>query len=117
MAAWSLQPGAGGLYTSESFTAASTSGADTLDCSNCQGITVQVSSTGSPGGDIQLEESANGSDWANLGSANAVTDGTLTPFESADGPIGIIRINPTGITAGTDETVTVTIKGDRRWGG
>src|SRR3990167_3766273 len=113
MSATSLQPGAGGEYTSESFSASSTSSADTIDCSNCQGITVQVSSTGSPGGDIQLEETVNGSDWANLGSAIAVTDGTISRFESGDGPIGIIRINPAGITAGTAEAVTVTIKGDR----
>ena len=64
-----------------------------------------------PGGDLQLEQTFNLSDWVSLGSAVAATDGTLARFGRDQGPFGLLRINATGITAGTAEAVTVTIVG------
>ena len=108
MAAKSLLPGHGGAYTSEDFISTSAVGADTLDLSLCHSFAVQISSITSPAGDIQIEQTFNGSDWASYGSAIAVTDGTISRFDETDGPFGTIRINATGITAGA---VTVTIVG------
>jgi hypothetical protein len=108
MAAKLLLPGYGGVYTSEEFTSSSTIGADTIDVSPCRGFLVQISMV-SGAGDIQLEQTANLSDWADLGSAISVAaDGAVTRFEDTDGPFGLLRIDATGITAGT---VVVTLVG------
>jgi hypothetical protein len=108
MAAKLLLPGYGGAYTSEEFTASSTIGADTIDVSPCRGFLAQISMV-SGAGDIQLEQTANLSDWADLGTAISVgTDGAVTRFEDTDGPFGLLRIDATGITAGT---VVVTLVG------
>ena len=109
-----LLPGYGGAYTSESFTSSSATGADTIDCSRCRQLAIQVSSTGSPGGNLDIQTTINGSDWAAMPApfANiAVTDGTLVLADEADGPFGKLRIDATDITAGTDETIVVTIVG------
>ncbi len=113
MAAKLLIPGFGGKYESETFDASSTVGADTIDCHQADHLGVQVSSTGTPGGDIQLEQTFNGSDWEDFGSAMPATDGSIARFDPTDGPFGLLRIDATGITAGTAEAVTVTIVGRR----
>ena len=106
-----LLPGYGGLYTSESFTSSSTTGADTIDCSRCRQVAVQVSSTGSPGGNFDIQQTFNGSDWAAFVSNVAVTDGTVSLIDEADGPFGKIRLDMTDVTSGTDETLVVTLVG------
>ena len=103
-----LQPGLASKYTSEAFTASSTTGADTLECSQCRQLAIQISSESSPTGNIDIQQTFNGSDWVAFVSNIAVTDGTVALVDEADGPFGRIRIDATDLTAGT---VTVTIAG------
>ena len=108
MAAKHLLPGHGGKYTSETFTASSGVGADTIDCTHCGSLAIQVSSSGSPGGNIDIRHSFNLDDYADLFLNIAVTDGTVLLADAAAGPFGILQIDATDVSAGS---VTVTIVG------
>ena len=113
MAAKLLMPGLGGTYTSETFDNNNTLGVDTIDCSHCAQLSVQVHmvSAAMPGaGTIQLVQTFNGTVYANLGTTLATTaDGAILPLDVTDGPFGIVKIKPASIdTAGT---VNVTLTG------
>ncbi len=114
MAAKVLLPGLGGAYTSETFTGASTTGADTLDCSHMAQIAVQISMTGSATGNVDFTQSFNGSDYVAIDASLtnvAVTDGTTILLDETNGPFGVWKIDASDIVAGTNETVIVTIVG------
>lgn len=114
MSAKHLLPGFGGAYTSETLDHTSTTGADTIDCSLCDRIAIQVNSTGSPTGSVDIEQTFDGTDWTKLVSNLSVADGTSTLLDETDAPFGLLRINATStIVAGTSETVLITITG---WG-
>ncbi len=111
MAAKLLLPGYGGMYTSEAFTSDNTAGVDTIDLSRCNSFMTQVihGSTAPTAGNIQLEGSTNLTNWANLGTTNAVaTNGGMVRYDITDGPFGVIRIKPASIDTGS---VTVNIVG------
>ena len=102
-----LNPGFGGRYTSETFVSTDTVGADEIDTSHCAQFAIQVTSA-SGVGDVQVEQSFDRTNWANLGSTFSVaTNGAILRFGPVDGPYGLIRINPTGITSGTASFVIV----------
>lgn len=98
MAAKTLLPGFGGAYTTESIAGVAVTGgvgADTLDVSKCASFAAQVTAlTGSP--TIQLEQTIDGTNWANLGSAIAATVGTIAVFNATGGPFGRVRVRVTG---------------------
>jgi hypothetical protein len=102
MAAILLLPGFGGKYTSENFTSASTTGADTIDTSHVGQLLIQVRKvTGTPNGTVQLQNSNDNVSWANYGNAlNVATDGTVTRVDLTAGPPGLLRFN-CSIAAGT----------------
>jgi hypothetical protein len=103
MAAKLLLPGYGGRYVSDTVDLNSTeANVDTIDMSLCNEFTIQISHvSGTPAGTIQPQQSINGSDWADLGGTiNVATDGTATKYEATDGPFGLMRFNPTNISAG-----------------
>lgn len=108
MAAYLLQPGHGGKYTSETFTASSTTGADTLDCTHCGSLAIQINSSSSPGGNIDIRHRFNDSDYADLFMNIAVTDGTVLQAAPEAGPFGILQIDATDVSSGN---VIVTIVG------
>lgn len=94
MAAKLLLPGYGGKYTSESFSS-TVAGVDTLDCSRCAQILVQiVHDSGTPAGTMQLTQTVDGTHFANLGSAiDVATDGTYLIGDVTSGPYGIIQLS------------------------
>ena len=91
MAAKLLLPGQGGAYTSESFTAASSYGADVLDCSRCGQLVVQVQGDSGTTGTFTLQQSLDGTRFSTFASLNAV-DGTMLRLDNSDGPFGLVRI-------------------------
>ena len=106
MAAKLLLPGFGGMYTSETFDNNNTLGIDTIDCSHCAQLALQVHkvSAAMPGaGTFQLTQSFDGTTFANLGTTLATTtDGAVLLYDVTDGPFGVIKIKPASIdTAGT----------------
>jgi hypothetical protein len=102
MAAKLLLPGNGGRYVSETFASTDTSSADTLDCSQCEQIAVQIEQVTAATGDIQMEMTLNGTLWSSVSSPISVaTDGLIAQFGITTGPFMLMRINPTGITGGT----------------
>lgn len=101
MAAKLLLPGMGGKYTSENLTDTDTVAADTIDCSRCASVAIQtIAVSGSPAGTIQMEQSFDGTNWVTYGSTLDVSANNVGRFDITDGPIGLLRINPTGITPG-----------------
>lgn len=109
MSAILLQPGFGGRYTSETFVSTDTTALDTIDCSHCATLVVQVTSDSTPTGNVDIDQSFDGGvSWAAFISNMAVTDGTISRKTISDGPFGVLRINPTDITGGN---VTLTIVG------
>lgn len=108
MAAKVLTPGLTGKYTSEAFIGTSITGDDTIDASRCKSLAIQISSSGSPAGNIDLTHTFNGTDYAALSANIALTDGTIVLLDITDGPFGILRIDGTDVTAGS---VVMTIVG------
>lgn len=108
MAAILVLPGIGGQYVSETFTAitSASAGLDTLDLSRCGMFSIQLGS-GQGQGSVQMQQSFNGVNWANYGTALTVTsNGAVSLFDLTDGPFGMQRIT-TSLTLGTCR-VTVT---------
>lgn len=109
-----LLPGYGGMFTSVSVGSTDTviqefGGDLNIDLSLCDNFAIQVTSTAqTPAGTIQLEQTFNNSTWASLGSTVNVATDAVALFDATDGPFGKIRINATGITAGS---VTVSVVG------
>jgi hypothetical protein len=103
-------PGHGGAYTSEAFTATSTTGADTIDCSNSKKLAIQISSTAAAAGNIDILQSFEGGQGqfvaflANI----PVIDGTTLLAPASDGPFGTLQIDATDVSGGS---VTVKIVG------
>ena len=109
MAAKHIIPGYGGQYTSESLQGAI--GADTIDLSGVNELLVGVKAvSGTPTGTFQLEQSANGTSWAALGSAIAV-DAVTSRFSITSGPFGLCRINAASVATAP---VIVTLTGFER---
>jgi hypothetical protein len=98
MAAKSLLPGFGGVYTSESFTGTAV-GADTIDASRCAQIIIQTSSAAATGA-VDLQQSFASGKWANLSTALSLTDAAITPLSIIQGPFGLLRFNA-AVTGGT----------------
>ncbi len=103
MANIQLLPGFGSRYTSESFASTDTVGADIIDTSCCAQFAIQVvKNVGTtPVGTVQIQESLDGVNWANLGlplSIAAADSGSITRFSITNGPYGLIRIDATAIT-------------------
>ena len=113
-----LQPGFGGAYTSVAVGSTDTypqskGTDDTIDLNYIDTFAVQITSTtASPTGTIQLEQTFNNSTYANLGSTVNVATDAVALFEEADGPFGKIKINVSGITAGS---VKVSLVGHKRY--
>ena len=108
MANVSLLPGYGSRYTSENIagSAGTTVSADTIDTSRCAQFAVQVSAiVGSPV--IQPQQTFDGTNWANLGTAIAATLGTISRYAPTSGPYGVIRFNVTNDST----SVTLTVVG------
>ena len=104
MAAKTLLPGYGNTYVSESVTDTAVTGADTLDTSPCAQFAVQVKAlTGSP--TIQMQQTFDGTNWADLGSAITASVGSISRFGPTGGPYGKIRIKIT--SGGTAATLTI----------
>src|SRR3990167_4186762 len=99
MADINLLPGFGDVYTSVAVGSTDTypqskGTDDTLDCSHLDAFAIQVlSTTASPTGTIQVEQTFNNSTYANLGSSINVATDAATLFEESDGPFGKIKIN------------------------
>jgi len=110
MSAWVLIPGNGGAYTSEAMSSTAV-GADTLDVSRCTGIELQQILVGasSLAGTFKLQETVDGTNYADFGSAIAVSDAAITKFEAGNRPMHRIRINPALVT-GLDSTHTLQVK-------
>lgn len=106
MSAILLQPGFGGKYTSETFAATDTAGLDTIDCSRCAQLAFQVTSSGATG-NIDIEQTFDGVNWVSFIADLAITNGTVALKDITDGPFGVLRINPTDLTAGTCSVVIV----------
>lgn len=102
MAAKSLLPDLAGIYTSETLTASTTIGADTLDCSQMEGLAITVIPA-TVTGTIDIQESFDGTNWTVMsGADNMVLSATATTkFDITDGPFGLLRIDATDITVGT----------------
>lgn len=115
MAAKVIEPGFGGRYTSESMTltTVAANGADTIDCSRCASLALQISARNLVGatGTLQLQQSFDGTNFANLGGTLSIaTLGAVLLFDPTDGPFGLIRIQ--AISTGTNgSTVTATLIG------
>jgi hypothetical protein len=79
-----------------------------LDCSKCSSIAIQcVDEVGTPTGNLQPQESFNGTVFANLGSAiDTANSGVIAKFDCTDGPFGILRITST-VAENTSVKVTV----------
>lgn len=108
MASKHLLPGYGNAYLSETITSltASTAGADTIDCSRCGMLAVQLGS-GQGSGSIQMQQAfafhpaTNLPIWGNFGSSITIqSSGPITLFDITDGPFGLMRFQST-LTAGT----------------
>ena len=99
----SIMPGHGGQYNSETFTSASTTGADTIDCTTVRQLAIQVASDESAAGTFDLLQSFEGGQGQFvLFAANIpVTDGTIARFTEVDGPFGTLKIDATNISAGS----------------
>jgi hypothetical protein len=110
MSAILLIPGPGGKYTSEAISSATT-GADTLGCTRCSGLDVQQILVGasSLGGNFQLEETVDGTNYVILGSTVNIADHQITKYEAASRPFGRIRINAANVT-GLDSTHTLQLQ-------
>lgn len=102
MAAKLLLPGLGGRYTSETFSGLSinSTGTDTLDCSKCGQLAIDINSNNSVGLSFQMQQSfaGSGGPWGNFGSA--LSGGTTNVFDLTDGPFGLMRIIAS-VTSGT----------------
>ncbi len=103
-----LLPGYGGMFTSadvgSTSTYVQTQGTDlTIDLSMVDRFAIQITSTtASPTGTIQLEQSFNkGLSYSNLGSSINVATDVVTLFDLTAGPFGQIKINATGILSGS----------------
>lgn len=109
MANWLLLPGFGGKYTSPSYDLNSTVDDETIDCSRCASLAVQViHDSGTPAGTVQLEQSLDGSHWASFGDTiNVASNGQMARIAIDDAPIGVIRINPASISAGAVHFILV----------
>lgn len=69
------------------------SGEDEIDTSRCSQFAVQVSSASGPtDSTYQVEQTMDGTNWADLGSAQPVTLGDIARFPITGGPYGKIRI-------------------------
>ena len=103
MAFLTLTPGHGGSYSSESFSSSSTTGADTIDCSNMSQLAIQIASSGAPAGNVDILHSFEGGSgqFVVLLADVPVTDGTVVRFTEADGPFGTLKIDATDVTAGS----------------
>ena len=100
MAAKLLLPGFGGKYTSETFTATDTTGADTIDVSGCDSWSIQVTAS-SPVGTMDVQQTFDGTNWAVLDNDSPLTNGTIILHGPDEGPYGRIRIDATDLTSGT----------------
>ena len=112
MASLLLLPGYGGAYNSASLTSTSTEGADVIDCTRCEYLSVQLNSNSSAitTGSIQLKQTFNGINYRDFGAPiNVETMGAITLFSATTtGPFGRLNIDPTSISHGS---LTVTITG------
>lgn len=114
MSDWLLVPGRGGKHTSPTIIAVTAPAQDAdgtafkLDMSRNDGVEIQLTATSGVAGTFQLEESVNGTQWANFGTAVTVTDGAITKYEAAARPFSLIRVNPTSVT-GLDSTHSLVI--------
>ena len=100
MAAKLILPGIGGIYTTDTLSAAMVDsvGTDTFDLSRCSQFVVQIQSTGSQGSGTQLQQTFNGgATWDNFGSRMTAT----TLYDEADGPFGVMRFGAITISAGS----------------
>ncbi len=98
MAAKQLLPGFGSAYTSEAFTTTQT-GTDTIDCSRCGQLALQVSGTAATG-TVDLEQSFVSGKWSILIPSMGVTDATTYLLPVTEGPFGVLRLNAT-VASGT----------------
>ena len=100
----SLMPGHGGQYNSETFSASSTTGADTLDCSAVESLVLQIASSSAAMGNIDILQSFEGGQgqFVMFLADVPVVDGTIVRLtEQADGPFGTLKIDATDVTDGT----------------
>src|ERR1051325_5422342 len=106
----SLQPGYGGAYTSDAIpgTSGGATGADTIDTSRCSQFEVQMTSVTTPGSStLQVQQSFDGTNWANLCSSTAIATGTVVRFSSISGPYGRIRLVVTDAAGAVVATFTI----------
>lgn len=112
MAAKLLLPGEGGMYTSETFTSASSTspGADTIDCSRCGQLKVGVEASVATAGTFTLQQRIGVStSWSNFATTFSGTAVGNVLYDITDGPFGVMRIKPaTALDAGS---ATITIIG------
>ncbi len=95
MAAKLLLPGYGGQYTSETITgsAAGATGADTLDLSLLISFSVEVTAAATVGAStFKVQQTFDGVNWSDLGSAVAIALGAVTLFPPTAGPFGMCRL-------------------------
>lgn len=107
MSAIVLCPGFGMGYISDTLGGAI--GSDTIDARMNESFSVQVNQVTALGGTFQIQQTTNDSDWVDLGSAVAATDGATALFDKTDGPFRKLRIDALLMTG----TGTFYIEGNR----
>lgn len=110
MANIQLLPGYGAMYTSESIVGAAsgTAGADVIDTSRCEQFAVQVEAVTTPGSStLQVQQTFDGTHWADLGSAMVIAAGNIIRFSSTGGPYGKIRLKVIDAAAAVHVTFVI----------